>query len=33
MNKKHWITVILDGRMPDERLFELIDQSYILGKK
>ena len=33
MNKKHWITVILDGSMTDERLFELIDQSYILGKK
>jgi predicted DNA-binding protein (MmcQ/YjbR family) len=33
MNKKHWITVILDGSMPDERLFELIDNSYALGKK
>ena len=33
MNKKHWITVILDGTMDDCRLFELIDKSYALGKK
>lgn len=30
MNKKHWITVILDGDVPEEMLFSLIDQSYDL---
>ena len=28
MNKKHWYTVILDGTVIDEELFELIDQSF-----
>ena len=33
MIKKHWITVILDGSVNNDRLFELIDESYALGKK
>ena len=28
MNKMHWITVRLDGTVPAERVFELIDMSY-----
>lgn len=30
MNKKHWITVPLDGRISDEKLFELVENSYNL---
>lgn len=33
MNKKYWITVCLDGTVPDEVLFSLVDRSYALGKK
>ncbi len=32
MNKEHWITVLLDGSCPKERVFELIDLSYGLTK-
>ncbi|MCD8286049.1 MAG: MmcQ/YjbR family DNA-binding protein [Clostridia bacterium] len=32
MNKKHWVTIILDGRMPIEDVMELIDTSYSLAK-
>ena len=32
MNKKHWFTVILDGSIPDEILFEHIRTSYMLAK-
>lgn len=32
MNKKHWMTVCLDDTVPDEELFERIDQSYMLGE-
>lgn len=28
MNKRHWITVLLDGTVADEKVFELIDVSY-----
>jgi len=28
MNKRHWITVLLDGTVPEEKTFELIDISY-----
>lgn len=28
MNKKHWITVILDGTVQDEVIYNLIDLSY-----
>ena len=30
MNKKHWITVDLDGSVPDGEIAQLIDQSYAL---
>ncbi len=30
MNKKHWITVTLNGCIPDEVLYKLIDESYHL---
>lgn len=35
MNKKHWNTVILDGSVPDQKVFSWIDHSYNLvsGKK
>ena len=29
MNRMHWITVFLNGRMPAERIFELIDISFM----
>ena len=28
MNKQHWITVLLDGTVPDDRVFDLIDMSF-----
>lgn len=33
MNKKNWITLILDGRMPDKAVFSLINNSFILTDK
>ena len=30
MNKKHWITVLLDGSIPDKLLYAWIDTSYSL---
>ncbi len=33
MNKKHWNTVIIDGELDKEDLFELIDHSYDLVVK
>ena len=30
MNKKHWITVWLDNKLPEQKLFALIDKSYSL---
>jgi predicted DNA-binding protein (MmcQ/YjbR family) len=30
MNKKHWITVLLDGSVPDKLLRQWIDHSYDL---
>ncbi|MDR2712852.1 MAG: MmcQ/YjbR family DNA-binding protein [Clostridiales bacterium] len=32
MNKEHWISVLLDGSYPKERIFALIDLSYELTK-
>lgn len=32
MNKKHWYSVVLDERMDDEKIQELIDISYRLAK-
>ena len=33
MNKKHWNTVLMDGSVSDELLYELIDHSYDLVVK
>lgn len=33
MNKNHWITIWLDGTLPNELLFELIKKSYLLTDK
>lgn len=33
MNKRHWITVCLDGTVPTEEIFERIDESYRLAIK
>lgn len=30
MNKQHWNTLVLDGRLDPKMVFELIDHSYIL---
>ena len=30
MNKEHWNTLILDGSLPDELIFKMIDDSYDL---
>ena len=30
MNKKHWITVLMDGSIPDKLIQEWIEQSYRL---
>jgi predicted DNA-binding protein (MmcQ/YjbR family) len=30
MNKRHWSTIILDGSVPQDELFEWIDESYKL---
>lgn len=32
MNKEHWITVLLDGTVPKQKIYELIDISYDLTK-
>ena len=33
MNKNNWITVLLDGTLPDEMVLELIKKSYLLTDK
>ena len=33
MNKTHWLTVLLDGSVPPERVYDLLNQSYDLTKK
>ncbi len=33
MNKGNWITVVLDGGLSDEMVFELIRKSYLLTDK
>ena len=30
MNKKHWITVAMDGELPDKLVFQWVDNSYNL---
>lgn len=32
MNKKSWITIVLDNSLDNEKLFDLIDNSYNLSK-
>ena len=33
MNKKHWNTVIVDGRLSKKQLFQMLDDSYnLVGK-
>lgn len=32
MNKKHWITILLDGSVPIEEILDYVDQSYVLAK-
>ena len=29
MNKVHWISVLLDGTVPDERVYDLLDMSFM----
>ena len=33
MNKKHWNTVIVDGRLSNKQLLEMVDESYLLVNK
>ena len=33
MNKKHWNTVILSGKLPVKQVLEMIDNSYLLVAK
>ena len=33
LNKKHWNTVVLDGEVPDEEIWQMIDHSYALVVK
>jgi predicted DNA-binding protein (MmcQ/YjbR family) len=33
MNKKHWNTILLDGSIPDDELFAMINDSYELVVK
>ena len=33
MNKKHWITILLDGLVPLSEMLEYVDKSYNLAKK
>lgn len=30
MNKRHWNTVVLDGSVPDDEVFDMVDHSYDL---
>lgn len=33
MNKQHWFTIVLDGSVPTEEIFQRIDESYDLANK
>lgn len=33
MNKRHWITVVLDGRVPEEQVLSLVDVSFSATSK
>ena len=32
MNKKHWLTIWLNGKVENEKVFKLIDESFLLAK-
>ncbi|NCB80331.1 MAG: MmcQ/YjbR family DNA-binding protein [Bacilli bacterium] len=32
MNKEHWLSILLDNTVPEEEIYELIDDSYQLTK-
>lgn len=32
MNREHWVSVLLNGRVPDEEVYLLLQQSFILTK-
>lgn len=32
MNKEHWNTVLLDGDLPDEEIFDMVQHSFQLTK-
>ena len=32
MNKRHWVSIILDGSMSEEQVFQLIAESYALSQ-
>ena len=33
MNKRHWVSIILDGSMTEEQVFQLIAESYTLTSR
>ena len=33
MNKKHWITIVLDDSLPVMEIYKLLDESYELANK
>ena len=33
MNKKHWVTVLLDGSVDLKKIYKMLDISYNLAKK
>jgi predicted DNA-binding protein (MmcQ/YjbR family) len=33
MNKKHWLTVCLDGRVETKEILARVDESFVLAKK
>lgn len=33
MNKRHWITIVLDGRMDTRQIYSLLDNSYQLAHR
>ena len=33
MNKKHWLTILLDGSVPNEQIAQILNISYELTKK
>lgn len=32
MNKRHWISLALDGSFPDDELYRLLDESFLLTR-